>query len=416
MKIKLRRHIGFSWKDLWMNIAMFCVVSFALLESASISVPIVSLVKTPILYLGAVCLILQTFYLAKRLKKKRYFYIFAAILLLIAMLLTAAWCNPNPKLGDPPMKDTIRLVLYLLELFLLMIWVAETENSKKLLDFVFRYMLVLTVLTDLLLFTRLITFTDGHFETYLIGTKFTVVYFHMNLMVLWYVRNRGRLRSDKKAKRIIYIGIPVAFLTAIRVDCISGVLGCLVLFVLLMILDRPIQKKLLRLSSPWVLLLAMVISVVFPFIAETILDIPAVTFVIENILGRDNKLTGRLNIFQAYGRQMRDHWLWGYGYGNGNIASVTLFGYENAQNALLHWALQIGIPTTVCMALVMLMIFRQHSKTPDKSRCMPFVALIYMYLVLGMIETTFSMSFFLWLAVIFMLSNERRQPVLHTTE
>ncbi len=411
MKIKLKRHIGFSFKNLWMYIAMFCVISFALLEDASISVPLVSLVKTPMLYMGAACLILQSFYLAKRLKKKRYFYIFTAILLLIAMLLVAAKYNEKPKLGDPPMKDTIRLVLYLLELFLLMIWVAEAGSSKKLLNFVFYYTFVLIVLTDLLLFTRLITFSNGYFETYLIGSKFTVVYYHMNLMVLWYMRNRDRLRSDKKARRVIYIGMPIVFLTAIRVDCVSGVLGCLVLFVLLLILEKPIQKKLLKLSSHWVLLLAMVICVVFPFIAETILDLPIVTFVLENILGRDNKLTGRLNIFLAYGREMRDHWLWGYGYGNGNIVSVTLFGYENSQNALLHWALQIGIPTTVCLVLLMLLIFRQLSKTSDKSRCMPVVALIYMYVVLGMIETTFSMSYLLLFGVIFMLVNEKKKPM-----
>ena len=410
MKIKLKRHLGFSFKDLWMYIAMFCVISFALLEDASISVPLVSLVKTPMLYMGAACLLLQSFYFAKRLKKKRYFYIFAAILLLVGMLLVAAGCNEKPKLGDPPMKDTVRLVLYLLELFLLMIWVAETGESKKLLNFVFYYTFVLLVLTDLLLFTRIITFSNGRFETFLIGSKFTVAYYHMNLMVLWYVRNRDRLRSDKKARRVIYIGMPIAFLAAIRVDCISGVLGCLVLFVLLIIIDRPIQKKLLKLSSHWMLLLAMVISVVFPFIAKTILDLPIVTFILENILGRDNKLTGRLNIFQAYGREMQDHWLWGYGYGNGNIVSVTLFGYENSQNALLHWALQIGIPTTVCLVLVMLMIFRQLSKTSHKSRCMPFVALIYMYVILGMIETTFSMSYLLWFGAIFMLANEKKKP------
>lgn len=416
MKIKLKRHIGFSFKDLWMYIAMFCVVSFALLEDAGFSVPVVSFVKSPLLYMGAVSLLLQFFYLAKRLKKKRYFYIFAAVILLVAMLFVAAKCNEKPKLGDPPMKDTVRLVLYLLELFLLMIWVAETGQSRRLLNFVFYYTLVLLVLTDLLLFTRVITFSNGHFETYLIGSKFTVVYYHMNLMVLWYVRNRDRLRSDKKARRIIYIGLPIAFLTAIRVDCISGVLGCLVLFVLLMIMDRLIQKKLLKLSSHWVLLLAMVICVVFPFIAEIILDMPVVTFVLENILGRDNKLTGRLNIFQAYGREMRDHWLWGYGYGNGNIVSVTLFGYENSQNALLHWALQIGIPTTLCLVLVMLLVFRQLSKAPGKSRCMPIVALIYMYVILGMIETTFSMSYLLWLGVIFMLVNEKKKPMRITKE
>jgi len=401
--------MGFSLNDMLMNIAMFCVVSFVLLEHASVSVKAVSMLKTPLMYLGAICLFLQIFYFAKRLKKKRYFYIFTAILLLIVMLFMAAKNNEKPKLGDSPMKDTVRVVLCILEMFLLMVWVAETGKTKKLLDFIFYYMLILTVITDILLFTQLVTFTDGRFETYLVGTKFAVSYFHMNLMVLWYVRNRGRFQSDKKARRVIYWGMPVALLTTIRVDCISGALGCLILFVLLLIMDKPIQKRLLKLSSHWVLLLAFLVSVLFPFIAETILDIPVVTFLVENILGRDNKLTGRLNIFQAYAREMRDHWLWGYGYGNGNIAAVTLFGYANAQNALLHWALQVGIPATVCLVLLLVLIFRQLFKSSEKSRSMPFVALIYMYIILGMIETTFSMTFIMLFAIIFMFTNERKQ-------
>lgn len=409
MRIKLKRHMGFSVKDMLMNIAMFCVVSFALLEHASISVKVVSMLKTPLMYMGAACIICQFFYFAKQLRKKRYFYLFAAMLLLIVMLLAAAKFNETPKLGDSPLKDTVRFELYLLELFLLMVWIAETGRSKQFLDFVFHYTLILAIISDLLMFSRVITFSDGRFETYLIGTKFSVSYIHMNLMTLWYVRSRGRFRSDKKARRVIYWGMPIALLAALRVDCISGVLGCIVLFVLLVIMDKPIQKKLLKLSSHWMLLLAMVISVLFPFVSKTILDIPAVTFVVENILGRDNKLTGRLNIFQAYAREMQEHWLWGFGYGNGNVVAVTLFGYENSQNALLHWALQVGIPATACLVLLLLLIFRQLSKSSDKSRSMPFVALIYMYIILGMIETTFSMSFIMWFAIIFVLTNERKQ-------
>ena len=410
MRLKLKRPKGISLQSILMNIAMFCVVSFALLEDASVSLPYISFIKTPLMYLGAACLLCRVFYFAKRLKKKRYFYVFLTLFLLIAMLLLAANQNDHPKLGDPPMKDTVRLILFLLELFLLMIWMAEDGQSRKLINFLFYYTLLLTGLSDILMFTGLMEFWNGGFETYLVGTKFTVIYFHMNLMVLWYVKNRERFHRDKKARRVIYWGMPVAFLTAIRVDCISGILGCLVLFILIMIMDKPIQKKLLKLSSHWALLLAMAIGVIFPFVSKTILDMPFVTYVVENLLGRDNKLTGRLNIFLAYGDRMQDNWQWGYGYGNGNVVSEALFGYANSQNAMLHWVIQIGIPATVCLVLFWLMIFRRIAKAPEKSRCMPFVALIYVYIVLGMIEITYSMIFILWFAVIFMLVNEKRTP------
>lgn len=415
MKIKLKRQTGVTLKDLMMLVAMFCVVSYALLEHTSISVPVVSLIKTPMMYLGAACILCQFFYFAKRLKKKRYFYLFFILLLFCVLLFISARMNERPKFGDPPLKDTIRLVLYLVELFMLMIWVAENEKSKMFLDFVFYYVLILTAVTDLLLFTRIITFTSGRFETFLIGTKFSVSYAHMNLMTLWFVRNRGRFRSDKKARRVLYWGMPIALLTIIRVDCMSGVLGCLVLFILFILMDKPGYSRMLKLNSPWVLMLAMSASVIFPFISETILNIPFVVYIVENVLGRDNKLTGRLNIFEIYSRETQDYWAWGFGYGNGNAAAANLFGYENSQNALLQWVLQIGVPATVCLVLFMLVVFRQLSRSNSKARCMPFVALIYMYIVLGMIETTFSMSLIMWFAVIFMLVNERKSvPQLKT--
>ncbi len=415
MRIKLKLQTGITLKDLMMLVAMFCVVSYALLEHASISVPVVSLIKTPLMYLGAVCILCQFFYFTKRLKKKRYFYLFLIQLLLCVLLFLSAEMNERPKFGDPPLKDTIRLVLYMVELFMVMVWVAETGKSKLFLDFVFYYVLILTVITDVLLFTGIITFTSGRFETYLIGTKFSVSYAHMNLMTLWFVRNRGRFRSDKKARRVIYWGMPIALLTIVRVDCMSGVLGCLVLFVLFILMDRPAYSRMLKLNSPWVLLLAMSASVIFPFISESILNIPFVVYIVENVLGRDNKLTGRLNIFEVYSRETRDYWMWGFGYGNGNAAAASLFGYENSQNALLQWVLQVGVPATVCLVLFMLVVFRQLSHSNSKARCMPFVALIYMYIVLGMIETTFSMSLIMWFAVIFMLVNEHRAvPQLKT--
>ncbi len=408
MKIKLHGHKGISLERMLMNIALFCVSTFALLEHASVSIPMTSMIKTPLMLLGGLCIAFRFFYFTKRLKKKKNFYVFLYVGLFCIALLAAAYLNSSPKLGDPPMKDTVRLILYLIEMYLVMLWASDTGNSKFVLDFLFYYVLILTIATDALLFTRIITFSDGRFENYLIGTKFSVSYSHMNLLTLWYVRNRTRFRSDKKAKRILFWGIPYVFIVAIRVDCMSGVLGCAVLMVLFALMDTPFQRQLLRLNSPGVLGTAISLSVAFPFAAESILSIPAVAYVVQDLFNRDSRLTGRLNIFEKFGSEMDGHWLLGYGYGNGNVVATRLFGYANAQNAVLQWVLQVGIPASVCLILVFLIIFRQMSRSKEMVRSMPFAVLIYMYIILGTIETTFSMSFLLWFGVIYMLVNERK--------
>ena len=68
----------------------------------------------------------------------------------------------------------------------------------------------------------------------------------------------------------------------------------------------------------------------------------------------------------------------------------------------------LGNSIQVCLILVLLIIFRQMSRSREKVRSMPFAVLIYMYIILGTIETTFSMSFLLWFGVIYMLVNERK--------
>ena len=155
----------------------------------------------------------------------------------------------------------------------------------------------------------------------------------------------------------------------------------------------------------------MLLSVIFAFIADSIVHIPFVEYVVEDVLGRDTTITGRINIYEMYVNNMKDHWLSGFGYGNGNEAAVTLFGYENVQNALLQWTLQVGIPATLGLVAVMYQVFnqinRKNSKNMDK--ILPLVSLIYTYILLGTVETTFNMAFILWLALIFMLVNEKKR-------
>ena len=140
-------------------------------------------------------------------------------------------------------------------------------------------------------------------------------------------------------------------------------------------------------------------------------QIPLIKYLVEEVLQRDTSITGRTNIYQMYIANLDGHWLTGYGYGNGNEVSVSLFGYENVQNGVLQWVLQVGIPATIGMIVMMIQVFRLANRCPLERRAqlMPMVALIYMYIVLGTIETTFNMAFILWFALIYMVANERQK-------
>ena len=158
------------------------------------------------------------------------------------------------------------------------------------------------------------------------------------------------------------------------------------------------------LTSQAVLLVALAVSALFPFVAEQIMSLSVVEKFVMNILDRGSDLTGRINIYASFFSKMEGYWLWGYGFGNGNVVATRLFGYANAQNALLQWVLQIGLPGTGLLVYLMCTIFKRLKDRYTVDKAMPLIFLIYLYIILGMVETTFSMSFLLWLALIFMIS------------
>lgn len=411
MKIKIRKLKRIPFDDFMLFLALLAVYSTALLEHVSVPIPTFSAVKFPILYVGGLCLFTQVNLFLRNYKKRKYFYLLAVLFLFCAALGCSAYANRVPVIGINPTRITLRIVLYLIELFLLVIWVSETGKSKYAINVLFWYILILVLVTDVLFFTRLIVFKSGRFENYLVGTKFTVAYMHMNLLTLWFTKNNLQLYREGKSKRFVFLAIPIILAVSIRVDCMTGVLGCLVLFVLFMMLNTKFQKKFLYFGSPVLLWAFLVGSVLFPFLAERIVSIPFVSHIVEDILGRDPTLTGRLLIFRTFGDKMSGHWLWGYGYGNGNMASEWLFRCANAQNAQLHWILQSGLIATILIGVMMTVIIKQMSKSARQRSIMPLAILVYVYIILGTVETTFNMSFFLWLACIFMHVNEKNQKI-----
>lgn len=406
MKIKIKKVIGLQTLLMWLG--LFCVVSYALLEHASIPIPAVSSVKMPLLYVGGVCLIFQYNTLLKNVLKKRYFYILLILLIMCVLLLCSMILNENVLIGFSPVRTTVRLILYLIELFALMIVLAEKGHSKAVLNMIYRYVLILVIATDFLLFTGFLRFDVGIHGYYLIGTKFTVVYMHLNLLTLWLVRHWKRDRIRHMPKWKVWVIAVILVLISLRVNCMSGVLGGCI-FVLLLLWLSSGKNKTWKLTSPMVVFLCSFGSTFFAFIANFIMSIPFIHRFVESVLNRSTTLTGRLYIYQDFVYKMQSKWLFGYGYGSGNMAAMRLFGYDNVQNAVLHWVLQGGILTTAALIALMIAVMRMISKSRVDRRISiePLLALVYTYIVLGTIEITYSMSFIMWIALLFMIQNDR---------
>jgi len=384
---------------------MACVFSYALLEHVSIPIPVFSVVKRPLLYAGGLCILTQINVLLKNILKKRYFFVVLILLMLCVALVCATYLNPH---GDAAlMRSVQRLVMYLAELFALVILLSEAGWRRRALRFLYGYLLVLVAATDVLMLSGIVRFGLGRHEYYLIGTKFTAVYMHMNLVVFWLVKHMEEKNTVHLPGWMLW-GAAVLFLwISVRVDCMTGLIGVCLLAALLFWQNTGRYETVKWLSSPLTLNLCLLISFVFPFIVGDIMQLPVMQYFVEEILGRNVNLTGRMNIYQMFADRMAGKWLLGYGYGSGNQISMKLFGYANAQNAVLHWILQSGLLGTALLVTLMTVVVRQMQRCRLESvmNIRPLLALIYVYIVLGMVETTIDMSFILWFAVLLMYVN-----------
>jgi len=410
MRIRIKKRRYFQLDNILLKLAMFFVFSYALLENASITIPVFSMVKLPMLCCGGLCILGRIPFILGNIRKKKYFYVILTVASFCLLLLVSALANRDPVYGSDSIHHTIRMVLFLVELFALMIWIGETEKVEQTVDFLFHYVLLLVIVTDALFLTGIKTFYSGRHEIFLIGTKFNVSYIHMDILTLWFLRNNMHLNYERKTKRLAILMIPVLLAVCIRVDCMTGVIGCLALLVFFLLMNTRVQAYFLQLSSPVWLMIFLIGSVIFPFIVQKIVAIPFVTYLLESVMSRSTTLTGRLGIFETFLKKTQGHLMWGYGLSNGNVAAERLFGCANAQNALLQWVLEAGIPATLALVALMVVIFSQLSRSPKQHRIMPMVVLLYVYIILGTVETTFDMNVMLWLALIFLQVNAKEFP------
>lgn len=407
-RIRLPRNI--SLNSVFIYLALFCVSTFALLEHITISISAFSPIKLYLMYAGFACVLTQFKTISRCILKKKYFYMLLTVFV-FCMFLGISMLGNRGSAAGMPLYSTVRFILFLVNTFALMIVLAETGRGKTALKFIFWYTLLIVVLNDALMFSRVLTFGTVRHENYIVGTKFSVSYLHMDLLTLWLVLYAKKRRGVRKGKLAVLAATAFIVLVAIRTNCMTGLLGCIILAFMFGWLQTKRGYRLYRLASPAVLTLAIAVSVLFIIVVDTIVSIPMIRYLVEDVLNRDTSITGRTNIYGMLFENMQGHWLQGYGYGNDNETAMKLFGYANVQNGLMQWVLQIGIPATVSMLAVFVQAFRQlkHSSAEKREFVMPLVILVYLYVILATIETTFNKAFILWFALIFMLVAERSE-------
>lgn len=229
--------------------------------------------------------------------------------------------------------------------------------------------------------------------TCLIGNKFSVAYAHLMLFFLLVFLER---KEKKRSKKIVLYAFFMSAL-CIYIEC-TTVLLAVCLFLILYFFS-PFFSKIL--SNTFTFIVCFFISAFLLILFNEILSLNIVQYFIVNILHRDATLTGRLEVYPYIFQALSSHQWFGYGYGTSIIKDISIW-YANAQNAFWDFIIRYGFITMAVLLCLLLLIIHRHHKVQIKAGYIKnlwlTLAMIYVYMFMGMAEIVYNRHFIFYLA------------------
>lgn len=230
---------------------------------------------------------------------------------------------------------------------------------------------------------------------YFAGNKFRTSYYF--IMLLACVMNRIKYESMPSLyKKFIVLGLG-SFIICIcfYMQCVTGVICAAVVMLFYFLPGRILSI----LRSHWILLVALGVAAslifVILFLTDFLTSNEAIKYLIEDIFGKDTKLTGRFTIYKSLLIVISRSLTFGYGYGN--YAVGTVVGFGNAQNSVMQLLVDYGVLGLIGFILLILQCFK---KAKPQLKYYFYYAYIYGMLVGSMVEICFDYNFYTMLFLI----------------
>ena len=255
--------------------------------------------------------------------------------------------------------DLYNLIMNLLEWVpILLLFIAarniSTERYQNIIHMLSTILSVLLVINTLCLkvfphgFDQIRMFTDQ--EMYFLGTKlfitelsiFTIVCCRMNELFIL-----------KKTR--IYWSVIIYFLAIYNAALTDNATGIIVLLVFLFCFIFSQFDKRGR-----ILVVTFGIIIIFGMwfiLSEAYINNPIVVWIIEDVLGKNINLTGRISIYRLLPELVMRQWGVGYGYNNDTI--FRNIGLYHAHNSFLQIMLDYGLGGFILWILFLVSVFRK---------------------------------------------------------
>ena len=341
-------------------------------------------------------IVLLGIYVGRRIKiifKRKYLlangpaFIFSFLTVFTAYLNRGRPGDRDPFLASIPFVAAFLLFLLFMEIR------AEEGMVKKTLNIFYKTAFVISIIMVALIFFAPSLFAMS--SLYFIGTKFSVVYLHLLLIVLYLVKNPiGKSRSGYERLSLLLL-IGWSFFIGVIVNCSTGIVGVFILLLLILIIR---DREKIFLNGAFYSLIQL-LCLGFVFFYEFILRNSTIQHIIVDFLGRDVTLTSRTFIYERVPIILteKDGWLLGMGYGSSYDLGIRYGGFPDTQNGILEWIWQVGIPTTIIMILMfafILSVAKKYTDYKNRRLLLPLIAGVYLFTILGTIEITIEIMYF----------------------
>ncbi len=330
--------------------------------------------------------------------EKKYLVINYIMIIFCGSVILSAIVNRGNSFLRNTFWASIVFVAICMETLFVMEYIAEKKRIFEMIKLCYIMTLLIVLFTDIIAVTIPDLFgNEGIAMRYLVGTKFNVMYLHLQLIVLYLVKTQPfkYLKIVPMVILLIYIGLTLWI--SRLVDCNTGLIGCMLLFAVLLLA----KKRYGMFSSPQFFVATILLCCSFAFFYEVFLRNIFVQDIVSNILGRSLTLTGRTNIYALLPFVLSKHIFFGYGYGSAYEVSMSSFGYANTQNGLAQWIINVGGVGTIALLIWFYSVLREWNKKAEiKQRYLPIVVLLYVFSILSAVEITIDLTYIFWVAFI----------------
>ena len=372
------------------------ISTLALISLWIVIVPIYSFGYQTALRMRFFCSILCMIYIishfnSKLLKKTWFIWLYAGITLISSVHNYGIW-------GISAIMNDFLHPFSVLAIFIIPLIVTEASGINKVAKVFLRcsYVYFIPTMVTVILAGRV---DAGWYEPYFVGNKFLLTYYFLVMFCSWGILHIEEIQNTVKTKVKVIVFCVVGITFSTYLYCTTGVVCYLT--VLILMLAIPIRKIL---EKPLSIAIATVLSGVLPLSMAAILSIPRVNALLLAI-NETATMNARVRIYEILmGIITKKYWI-GYGY---NTLIVKERLYSNAQNGMLHIIVQFGMLGAAALVFLCFMATRNRYKR-NKNVVEWCEFWLFSLIVAGIIEITFGVFFYVFLALINCATNAKEK-------